>query len=157
MTMDWKWLFFAMDGRINRAKWWLAAIVLFVIVLGIGNPVLRLLGIGQLTIGAKPGVSVASLILVLIFAYPWTAAMVKRLHDRNRPIWLVAVFGTPMVASLLAKLTGTMAYQGLILTPFGQVIIVVTLVIMLWMIIELGSLKGTRGPNEHGADPLGET
>jgi uncharacterized membrane protein YhaH (DUF805 family) len=35
--------------------------------------------------------------------------------------------------------------------PSGVAIAVLTL----WMVIELGCLRGTDGPNEYGDDPLG--
>lgn len=163
MRMNWKRLFFAIDGRINRAKWWLAAIMMLALAIVIGYAILLPLGLARLTMGAKPGVSAARLILILIFAYPWTAVVVKRLHDRNRPTWLVAVFWTPTAIGILGKLTGVTAsipeiggQEALVLTPLGWIVNIVTIVIVVWMIVELGCLKGTIGLNEHGPDPLGD-
>lgn len=159
--MDWMWLFFGFDGRINRAKWWLAVLVFFVVILLVSFAILPLLGVSLMTMGSTTGGVFISLILTLIFAYPWTAVMVKRLKDRDRPMWLVAVYWTPTVLSLLGQLTGTSVsvqevngQQILAPTPLGWVINLLSFAVFVWAIVELGILKGTPGPNQHGPDPL---
>lgn len=158
--MDWKWLFFSFDGRINRAKWWLSLLVFVIIGLVIYVVLLPLVGISIWTMGA--GTAVASLIVTLIFAYPATAVMLKRINDRDRPAWFVAVFWAPTVLGILGQLTGlTISMQEMggqmvaMPTGIGWVVNLLSFIIGIWALIELGILKGTPGPNRHGPDPLG--
>jgi uncharacterized membrane protein YhaH (DUF805 family) len=160
--MDWKWLFFSFDGRINRAKFWVAVLVLIVVALLLVFAVLPLFGLGPTTMGATAGGPIVSLVLTLIFAYPWTAVMVKRLNDRERPIWLVAVFWTPTVIGIIGQLTGaTVAMQEVagqqMMMPntFGWIVNLLSFAIGIWALVELGILKGTEGANRHGPDPRG--
>jgi uncharacterized membrane protein YhaH (DUF805 family) len=158
--MDWKWLFFSFDGRINRAKWWLSLLVFAIVGLVIYLGLLPLVGISIWKMGT--GLAVASLIVTLIFAYPVTAVMLKRINDRDRPAWFVAVFWAPTVLGLIAQLTGvayTMRPMGgqmvAMPTGIGWVVNLLSFVIGIWALVELGILKGTPGPNKHGPDPLG--
>jgi uncharacterized membrane protein YhaH (DUF805 family) len=160
--MNWTWLFFSFEGRINRAKWWLALLVFVVLALLISFAILPLLGLSVMTMGATAGGAAVSLIITLIFAYPGTAVLVKRIKDRDRPLWLVAVFWAPTVLSILGQLAGVTAsvqdiggQQVLMPTAFGWVVNLLSFVVGIWALIELGCLRGTKGPNQHGPDPLG--
>ncbi len=162
--MDWKWLFFSFDGRINRAKWWLSLLVFLIVGLVVWLVLLPLIGISFWMMGTTTGGMVANLIVTLIFAYPATAVMLKRVHDRDRPSWLVAVFWLPTVLGILGQLTGlTMSMQEMggqmvaMPTGIGWVVNTLSFVVGIWALVELGILKGTPGPNQHGPDPLGGT
>ncbi len=159
--MDWKWLLFSFDGRINRAKWWLVVLILVIISAIIWLLILPILGFSVWSMGSTFAASLISLIVTLIFAYPATAAMVKRLNDRERPMWLAAVFWAPTILTLLAQLFGLAATpqdvggQPIAMpTKLCLVLNLLTLVVGIWALIELGVLKGTTGPNRHGPDPL---
>ena len=96
-----------------------------------------------------------------VFAYPATAVMVKRLNDRDRPMLLAAVFWAPSVLSVLGQLLGigyaTQEIAGQVIvmpTTIGWLINLMSLVIGIWSLVELGCLRGTPGPNRHGPDPL---
>jgi uncharacterized membrane protein YhaH (DUF805 family) len=160
--MDWKWLFFSFEGRINRAKWWLTLLVFVVLSIVIWFVLLPLVGVSVWATQSTGMASVASLIVFLIFLYPATAVMVKRLNDRNRPAWMAAVFWAPSVLSILGQMTGVTASmqqvggQAVMMpTGIGWVINILSLVIGIWALVELGCLGGTRGANQHGPDPLG--
>jgi uncharacterized membrane protein YhaH (DUF805 family) len=43
----------------------------------------------------------------------------------------------------------------LVPTGIGWVINLLSFVIGIWALVDLGILKGTAGPNRHGPDPLG--
>jgi uncharacterized membrane protein YhaH (DUF805 family) len=105
--------------------------------------------------------AVSQLITLVIIAYPVTALMVQRLNDRDRPRWLAAVFWAPTVLSILAGLAGltmTTTDVGGVAMPsqsgLGMILGLLSLAIGIWALIELGILKGTTGPNQHGPDPL---
>ncbi|MFZ5676667.1 MAG: DUF805 domain-containing protein [Pseudomonadota bacterium] len=140
------------DGRINRAKWWLGTLILIVVAI-----VLYLI-LGSII--GSPGL--LQFILSLILAYPTTALMVKRLHDRDRPGFFTYIFWAPTVLSVLGGLLGltmtTVDMGGVAMpqmTTLGTIIALAGLPIGIWALIELGILKGTEGPNQHGPDPLG--
>lgn len=113
--IDWMHLFFQFDGRINRAKWWLGLVILWVvegIILAIFRPG-----------GADPNYTVYSLI-GLVFLWPSLAIAIKRFHDRDKSGWWVLIAVIPIIG-------------------------------FFWILIELGILEGTAGPNQYGPDPLG--
>lgn len=166
-------LFTSFDGRINRAKWWLGAVILlifsivvyFILAMFMGGSMMS--GLDPATMG--PG-SMASLyrsfaivqvIMLVIIAYPATALMKKRINDRDRPAWLVYVFWAPTVVSLVLSLTGlgyTMTDLGGVSMPtptgLSWIVNIAGLVVFIWALIELGFLRGTEGPNQYGTDPL---
>ena len=159
--MDWNWLFFSFEGRINRAKWWLALLIFIVLSAVVWLVVLPILGFSIWNVTSPWASALVSLIVTVIFAYPATAIMVKRLNDRDRPNWLVAVFWAPTILTLLAQLLGvgaTMQEIGgqtvAVPTTIGWIVNLLTLVVGIWALVELGILKGTPGPNRHGPDPL---
>jgi uncharacterized membrane protein YhaH (DUF805 family) len=158
-------LLFGFGGRINRAKYWgavvlwivfwiLAAIVILVAALGI-------LGV-NLTNGSLPGSDQPEKIVKLILDYvvlfivfavvaiaSWVSGLaigVKRLHDRDKSGWWIVLFY--VVPQFLAgggnqSEGGTAGILGLI-----------SAVLSIWGLVELGFLRGTRGPNRFGPDPL---
>ena len=167
-------LFTSFQGRINRAKWWLGTIIMMVVgfviswIVGsvIGTSIFSIVAEGGLTpetIGAVTRkISIGQLISVAIFAYPVIALMTKRLNDRDRPHYLVYVFWLPTVVTILAGLAGltmTVVDVNGVMMPtqsnLGMILGLISLVIGIWALVELGILKGTPGPNQHGPDPLG--
>jgi len=160
--MNFLHVLFSFRGRINRAKYWLAAVfwvVVDVIVFGVlavmlGN---RLLALGSEPSGADIvrailsfglGVVLVCLIVLVPMFVSWLAVGIKRLHDRDQSGWWIVLFYFgPAVASGLAQNSDS-----------GGVALVLGLVslgISIWAIVVLGFLRGTRGPNQYGPDPLG--
>lgn len=82
--------YFSMEGRYNRAKYFLAILVISIIGYGLSFLVVRLLGESAdlSTISAIGWI--IWLVLAVISAFP----VVKRLHDLNRPgthYWLLLI------------------------------------------------------------------
>jgi uncharacterized membrane protein YhaH (DUF805 family) len=81
------------------------------------------------------------------------ALSVKRLHDRIRSgWWLLLYYGTGVLEAAVDR-------TGLAETPeqwsgLGIAMGLVSLVISVWFLMELGFLRGTQGPNPFGPDPL---
>ena len=93
--MDFRYLFISVDGRINRAKFWIGTIILTAINVAAVLLILTLFGISDLSV--KLTVFVA-----LVLAYPTYALMAKRFQDRDKPGWLAffplaAVYGMNML------------------------------------------------------------
>lgn len=136
--MDWRYLFTSLDGRINRAKWWVGAAIIMAIGLAFCTGVF--------------GSFLATLFALALF-YPSYAVCAKRFQDRGRP-GQTALFGlVPVgIATLLYAwgLTGSTTELGFV----GGVCMLIYLGVGLWFLIDLGLLKGTPGQNQFGGDPL---
>jgi uncharacterized membrane protein YhaH (DUF805 family) len=76
------------------------------------------------------------------------ATTIKRLHDRNKSGWWIVAFliAPPLLGSIADKLDES-SVAAIVVTPAAAVL-------ALWGIIELLFLRGTRGPNRFGPDPL---
>ena len=120
-------LLFSFQGRINRAKFWLASIAI-TIVYGVVMGFLC----GGAAMSSDPTAALASVgmvggivALVLFIAMVWIsfALAVKRWHDRNKSGWWILIALVPVIGGL-------------------------------WYLIECGFLRGTAGANLYGADPL---
>jgi len=120
-------LLFGFRGRINRAKFWMVAILSTIVI-----AVIFSIFFGGLAASGDPGAAVKSvglvggiiaLLLYILLFWISLAIAVKRCHDRNRSGWFVLVGMVP--------------------------------VLNIWYLIEVGFLRGTQGPNNYGEDPLG--
>ena len=107
--IDWAHLFFQFDGRINRAKFWLGVVGIWVIE-----------AIAALIFDTG---SFILLVVVLALLWPTLAIYTKRWHDRDKSGW-------------------------------WSLIILIPIIGFFWILIELGMLEGTKGPNQYGPDPL---
>lgn len=155
--MDWKFLYLSPRGRINRLVFWFAglgltlgcAIVIFLILL-LGD----LLGVGQGTLGLVLFILLIATVLSLLVGS--VALAIKRLHDRNKSGWWIALY---YGASILQALAQWFGISGAPEHPngIGLGLAGLTLVIGLWFLIELGFLRGTAGANAYGPDPLVES
>lgn len=147
---------FGFSGRINRAKYWLGA-VLWTVAFFIGFlAILSVVGHGFWALSAdNVGGFLANLglgiILLVVLVVPMMisgcAIGVKRLHDRNRSGWLILLFYFgPIVLPVIDRSADSAV------ATFALSLAV--LVICIWALVELGFLRGTAGPNQYGPDPL---
>ena len=144
--MDWTFLFFSLDGRINRAKYWIGSLLIG--ATGIGAMLLIVWAVGLSDASVKFAIALA-----LALMYPTYAVMAKRFQDRNKP-GALALFGiVPLILSNLLYTLGV--FDAATPTTLSQVFDLALVGISIWLLIDLGILKGTQGPNRYGADPLG--
>ena len=167
--MDWTWFLFRFDGRINRAKLWLSALVVFcwmafaaVLLAGssklLGHPATASFNLTDIFAALDPdtfhGLTQADilpgavhLILTPLFAWVFAAGAIKRLHDRDRSgWWMVPFFVVPgLVDQYADRIPGTIA---------PAIIGGVGALLCLWGFIELYCLAGDRRGNRFGPDPL---
>lgn len=168
--MDYERLLSRFDGRINRARYWLAALVILgsmiaallllaVICLFIGIPTgpltINLIGISasfQLDdddVAAKAGLfpHLANILLTLVFAWFYAAVSIRRLHDRDRSGWWMVPFiaATGLYTQFGARLGGSWAAVAVGIAVY---------IVFIWGLVEMYFLKGTNGPNRFGGDPL---
>ena len=150
--------FVGFDGRLNRQAWWLSTIALIVAGIVINLILGAIMGTGlmlSLEQMADPAVMQKYMwqnaIVALITAYPSLALAIKRRHDRNNNGYDAAALIIIGVLYSLLGAVGVVTMGGTVQMIFGLVF----LVLGIWVIIQLGFLKGTAGPNNYGPDPLG--
>jgi uncharacterized membrane protein YhaH (DUF805 family) len=165
MTKDLLPLLFSFKGRIQRLYWWVATIAVGAVA-GLATTLLEYGAQSSGTFVPDPGsdqiapTGVFGIAVTAVgLANLWInlALSVKRLHDRDRTgawvflqillvflaaIMIVAAIAVPKEHGgpwlILAWLTGIAAFA-----------------FSVWLFVELGFLRGTRGSNRFGPDPLG--
>jgi uncharacterized membrane protein YhaH (DUF805 family) len=142
--MDWGHLFFKFDGRVNRARFWIAALVFAVI-----NVVLAILG--YVTDQSVVFQALNSMLGIVILIAS-IAVGVKRLHDRNKSGWYLLLFYlVPSILVVIGVLIGAfMEDSTIIATMLG----LLAFAIGVWAFVEMGCLRGTIGVNQYGPDPV---
>lgn len=154
--MDFDHLLFSFEGRISRKSYWVGTIIVLAASMVLTMALGPLFGLSlRDLISSNPPARALKLDLLvnLIVLWPGLAITIKRLHDRNRPTrWVIILFFF-FAATMVVEYMGFMGtpdtpnpiYLGLILS---------TLVVGLWLLIELGFVPGSKGVNEYGPDPL---
>jgi uncharacterized membrane protein YhaH (DUF805 family) len=167
--MDYAWLLFSFEGRINRAKYWLATLIIlccmiFVLVLlaalaaifGIGGPLaINLVGISasiQFTDDDLPSKTslfpqIVTIPMTCFFAWCYAAASIKRLHDRNKSGWWMIPF---IVATGLYGQFGHWLAGSYLAVLLGFAVFI----FFIWGLVEMYCLRGSPWTNRFGANPL---
>lgn len=169
--MDYVWYLFRFDGRINRARCWLAVVIIICWMLFLS---LMLFGAAhlfgatmpeQFNIGPNrifdfidpaawrslPPANYTALFIQTVetplFLWVYLATSVKRLHDRDKSgWWMVPFFVLPGLYSQFGDRLGDSWFNVL----FGLSAFAFTV----WGFVEMYCLRGTKGTNRFGADPL---
>jgi uncharacterized membrane protein YhaH (DUF805 family) len=153
--MNFKWMRCKVEGRINRARCWEAALqgaisfLIFTLIFGAG---LKLVQVVYLAVFKNPLPFDASIGYILLFYAGLNmdaleAVTIKRLHDRNKSgWWIVPFFIAPLLLHGLSDRLDN--------PTFGFVVNALAFGLGLWCFIELLCLRGTSGPNRFGSDPL---
>ena len=127
--LDWMELFFSSAGRVARAPFLLAMLVLFLILTvyeAVTGPTLRLL--------------TGWLIYAGLF-FSAACVLSKRLHDRGRTGWLAAI----VLVSLVAVWPAPSSFFDFLFA-----------LVLIWAVVELAVLPGEQGANRYGPNPLKE-
>ncbi|MEL6373481.1 MAG: DUF805 domain-containing protein [Pseudomonadota bacterium] len=166
---------FSLTGRMNRKPfiiWYLVLAVVGTVAsvvyqLQIGSAVpppkipagtdpLQAFVLG-FTQGMKP-TAFFTMILSIILIWPWTALTTKRFHDRNKSIWWPLILVTlPMLATIVyaAGFAGLLPFlDEATVTAIAMGTIIFQMFAGIWVLIECVFLRGTRGPNAYGPDPI---
>jgi uncharacterized membrane protein YhaH (DUF805 family) len=151
--MDWTTLLFSFRGRINRGKYWLAALIYMVVWIVFIAAIF--MWIGKLDIENLFSVAGGALLLwliglILFITGMWSglAVGVKRLHDRDKTGWWILLFW--LGPSILGSWPTAAPELG-----GGFMLALAAGTLAIWAFVELGCLRGTPGPNQYGPDPLG--
>jgi uncharacterized membrane protein YhaH (DUF805 family) len=177
-------LFTSTEGRIGRGQWWLGVVILIVINLLISFLILPLVGLNMMpnygALMANPNAedlaaainSIAAsartaywvgLVITLILAYPYAAIGVKRRHDKDNnglDVWIFIglLLLSQLIQALGLGMTTVEVMPGTAIPSPGlpsMILGVVILVYAIYLLVVLGFLRGTAGPNQYGPDPLG--
>lgn len=130
-------LLFSFRGRINRKPYWIVSVALWVAVAVV------------VALGASGDFEfwLLAAFMILLIPIGWISVPLaaKRLHDRNKSAWwLVVFYGLPGLLESMRNLVGGAEI----------VLLIASMAISLWALVELGFLRGTPGPNDYGPDPL---
>jgi len=115
--IDWAWLYFSFEGRINRAKFWLGGIILWLVA------VILL----SITVAINSGFMwFITSIFMLVIIWPSLALSIKRWHDRNKSGWWIFIGLVPFIGGIWALvetgfLPGTVGPNEYGLDPLGPI------------------------------------
>lgn len=156
-------MLFSFDGRLRRRDWWLWGIVVavvYVIIAWLLNASFGATGSYGFGLG-----SIVSFIVFLAFAYPWAALCVKRGHDRGRPTNVIlAGVGVVVICHAISQFfvagaaiaaAGGNPMGALAAAGPAMILGLISLVVCLWFLVDLGILDGEQGPNQYGPSPKG--
>ncbi len=156
------------EGRLRRRDWWLFAILLGLLSWALSSVAMGLMGVSMMSLlptangqadasGAMLKVIAVQCVAFLVFLWPGLAIGFKRLHDRDKSgrmlVLLYVLSAANQLVSVLGAQSGIagMMHPGLLRLCLSLVLLVVGV----WMLIELGFLDGTQGPNKFGPSPKG--
>ncbi|MCS6627020.1 DUF805 domain-containing protein [Roseibacterium beibuensis] len=160
---------FSFGGRLRRRDWWVWGIAL-----GLGHNLLlyvsaHALGLngptltgGYVPVIGDPWPAVAhSIAITLLFAWPQLALTFKRAHDLDRPAWSFVAVSVGIQALSYWPVdeffVSGPSYEQTALWGQTQPWLIsgASLLGALYLIVVLGFLDGTRGPNRFGRSPKG--
>jgi len=150
--MDWGNLLFSFQGRINRAKFWLAVLVYI-----LASIVAGIIGFAS---GSDALAMLLNSIVSLVSFVSGIFVAIKRLHDRDKSGWWLLLFyiapgvllGIGLVAGFFGITEESSGAGGI-----GLLFSLAGFAVAVWAFVELGCLRGTVGPNRYGPDPLAAT
>jgi uncharacterized membrane protein YhaH (DUF805 family) len=165
------------DGRMSRKTWWLmfvSLLVLFVIwgaIYGVllasamtslpqaSDPAWLASPEGQQAIShAILPVAIPLTLVLYLLLWPAFAAGAKRLHDRGRSGWVLASYYVPFALfSIAGSMSPDFAHGGAVPEGPARWLMIAAGVIWaglsLWLLVELGFLKGEPRENAYGPEP----
>ena len=167
--MDWTRYLFHFEGRINRAKFWLAGLIvicwgmllsLLIVTTGylFGGPTSFYFGMDDIFRVVDPAsyhsLPSADLVSALVhavgtlpFLWVYLATSVKRLHDRDKSgWWMVPFFVAPGLFNQFSDRLGD--------SIPATLLCIVASVLCVWGGVEMYFLRGSPRTNQFGANPL---
>ena len=167
--MNWTWYLFRFDGRINRAKLWLAGPITLGLMMALGLVIAAIYGLfggppsfhasdrdlfklvdpdayRSLTLADLPRLAI-KLVSTSLLMWVYFATSIKRLHDRDKSgWWMVPFFAVPGLYNQFAdRLPDSHADLPLSIAVAA---------LCIWGFVEMYFLKGSRNTNRFGPDPL---
>ncbi len=145
--------YFRLRGRAPRSEFWwfwLFCILVSIVVALLEELLIDPAPAGSDTLGwfmhrADAGSGWLGIVVNFLLIVPTITVWVRRMHDLNRTGWWILL---PLPLVLVAAFGGALgAYWLLAICGLGA--LVLCIVLLVWLF-----LRGTRGPNHYGEDPL---
>jgi len=135
-------------GRFGRQQWWIGFVI--VLIGSIAGTIL--LNPEVVTAEDIPPPKWADTIWQLFLLVPGTAITIKRFNDRDWPWWLGYALGA------FGALIYLLPHAGVLIDPAadwtGAILYWVFFLTLIAAFVDNGFLRGTRGPNRYGPDPI---
>lgn len=145
------------EGRIGRQQWWIGVVAMIVVGI-IASIIIGIISFGNATIFGW-------LVVLLNLALLWPSYNIgiKRRHDRdNDGMDLKIMLGVSVLLNILTATgigSSVVDIGGGVMMPqpalWLTIINLLFAVFAIYMLVQLGFLKGTTGANTYGSDPLG--
>jgi len=97
--IDWTYLLFKFDGRINRAKFWAGSVLIW------GIYTLWIIAVvAAINVSSTAGVVIGFLGIMIWVLAIWSglAISIKRWHDRGKSGWWIFIAAIPIIGGLWA-------------------------------------------------------
>jgi uncharacterized membrane protein YhaH (DUF805 family) len=131
--------FLSFGGRAARKEYWLGFLVLMIVSWILQMVLFAVFGANMMSVDPN--------------ATPEAAAMAAQEAMSKA----VLPFGILMLLTLWPSLAlYTKRWHDRGKSGWWSLILIIPIIGALWMLIELGFLRGTDGPNDYGADPLAD-
>jgi len=144
-------LLFSFHGRITRTMWWIGTIITCAACLAATYMLEPRLFDPESKMQAPP--SILGTVAQLALLWPITAISVKRLADCDWPAWPALIL---VPSSGILDIGPHFGFMVDIdhFTPGEKAVLIALAIPGLALMLFNGSVRGTRGPNRHGPDPL---
>ena len=143
--MDWLGQRLRPTGRTSRAGYWRWQAVLVACMGAVTLATVLVIDAG--------GPGFAPFLLAIPVLAAAILVIIRRMHDRDRSGWWALLFiGAPLSLSGLADTLVQMRTPATSLAALA--LLLPALGFDLWALLEFGFLRGTRGPNRFGPEPL---
>ncbi len=136
--MDWKYLLSSFEGRTNRKPFWLSILVFAIFVWIVEFVIFYLFGAGMMHIDPNATPEAAA------------AAAQAAMSGMMLPIGIVTLITLYPALAIYTKRWHDRDKSG-----WWSLIAFVPIIGGIWLLVELGFLRGTDGANRFGPDPLG--
>lgn len=129
-------ILFSINGRINRAGWWL-----------LNAPIFVTYAISITTFDFPATLFLEHIHLLILLGLVWIhiAVSARRWHDKDKSAWWLLFHIMPLICSICV-------YAAKLSSVWWDLMHVITVVTCLWTCVELGLFKGTAGGNQYGPD-----
>jgi uncharacterized membrane protein YhaH (DUF805 family) len=143
------------EGRIGRQQWWIGVVALIVVSI-VASIILGIISFGNAAVMAWLAV-----VLNLVLIWPSYCIGIKRRHDRDNDgtDLKILIAGSVIINLLQASGVGvSMTDMGGVMVPVPAIWLGIInfafAIFAIYMLVQLGFLKGTTGANTYGPDPL---